>query len=37
MVAVKASAAGSRVERPIVNTTVTMAAIEFNLRVGVAD
>jgi len=36
-VAVKASAAGKRVERPLVNAAVTLAGIRFNLRVGVAD
>jgi len=36
-VAVKASAAGKRVERPLVNAAVTLAGIKFNLRVGVAD
>jgi hypothetical protein len=36
-VAVKASAAGRRVERPLVNAAVTMAGRKFNLRVGVAD
>jgi len=36
-VAVKASAAGSKVERPLVNAAVTLAGIRFDLRVGVAD
>ena len=36
-VAVNASAAGRKVERPLVDATVTMAGRRFNLRVGVAD
>jgi predicted aspartyl protease len=36
-VAVKASAAGKKVERPLVNAAVTLAGKRFNLRVGVAD
>ncbi len=36
-VAVKASAAGRMVERPLVSAAVTMAGKTFNLRVGVAD
>lgn len=36
-VAVKASAAGKKVERPLVNATVTLSGKKFNLRVGVAD
>lgn len=36
-VAVKASAAGGKVERPLVNAAVTMAGKKFNLKVGVAD
>ena len=36
-VAVKASAAGRKVERPLVNAAVTMAGKTFNLKVGVAD
>jgi len=36
-VAVKASAEGKRVERPLVDAAVTLAGIRFNLRVGVAD
>ena len=36
-VAVKASAAGRKVERPLVNAAVTMAGKKFNLKVGVAD
>jgi len=35
--AVKASAAGKKVERPLVNSAVTIAGKVFNLRVGVAD
>jgi hypothetical protein len=37
VVTIKASAAGRRVERPLVSATVTMAGRSFNLRVGVAD
>jgi len=36
-VAVKASAGGNKVERPLVNAAVTLAGKRFNLRVGVAD
>jgi hypothetical protein len=36
-VAVKASAAGRKVERPLVNAAVTMAGKKFSLSVGVAD
>jgi hypothetical protein len=36
-VAVKASALGKKVERPLVNATVTLAGKSFNIRVGVAD
>jgi len=36
-VAVKASAAGKKVERPLVNAAVTLAGKRFNLMVGVAD
>jgi hypothetical protein len=36
-VAVKASAAGNKVERPLVNAAITLAGKKFNLRVGVAD
>jgi hypothetical protein len=36
-IAVKASAAGRSVERPLVSAAVTMAGKTFNLRVGVAD
>ena len=36
-VTIKASAAGRRVERPLVNADVTLAGKTFNLRVGVAD
>ena len=37
MVTIKASAAGKRVERPLVNADVTLAGKTFRLRVGVAD
>jgi len=36
-VAVKASASGRRIERPLVNAAVTMAGKKFILMVGVAD
>ena len=36
-VTIKASAAGRRVERPLVNADVTLAGKTFRLRVGVAD
>ena len=36
-VTIKASAAGRRVERPLVNADVTLAGKMFRLKVGVAD
>ena len=36
-VAVKASTAGNKVERPLVSADVTIAGKRFNLKVGVAD
>jgi len=36
-VAVKASVAGNKVERPLVSAEVTIAGKRFDLRVGVAD
>lgn len=36
-IVLKASAAGQRVERPVVNASITIADKTFDLRVGVAD
>ncbi len=36
-VTIKASAAGQRVERPVVNASITIAGKTYDLKVGIAD
>ncbi len=36
-ITIRASAAGQRVERPVVNATITIAGKTYELKVGIAD